>query len=185
MIQSSSNAAAAKATIDRGAFILLEGVDRCGKTTQSQRLLNRLLAAGCAAVAMRFPDRTTATGSIINNYLQTPSHQLDDRAIHLLFSANRWEAASALAEHLRQGTTVVCDRYAYSGVAFSAAKVDANGDSILDLEWCQAPDRGLPAPDCVIFLDLTVEDAELRGGWVLALRDYLTKYSLHSVKSDL
>jgi len=147
----------------RGAFILLEGVDRCGKTTQSGLLLNRLLAAGCAAAAMRFPDRTTATGTIINNYLQSSQH-LDDRAIHLLFSANRWEAASTLQQLLRKGTTVVCDRYAYSGVAFSAAKVDARGKPVLDLEWCQAPDKGLPAPDCVIFLDLTQEQAEQRGG---------------------
>lgn len=156
-------------TNHRGAFILLEGVDRCGKTTQSGLLLNRLLAAGCAAAAMRFPDRTTATGTIINNYLQS-AQNLDDRAIHLLFSANRWEAASTLTNHLRNGTSVVCDRYAYSGVAFSAAKV-TDGDAakgggvpVLDLEWCQAPDRGLPAPDCVIFLDLTQEEAEKRGG---------------------
>ena len=165
MIPPSGNSAAVK-PINRGTFILLEGVDRCGKTTQSQRLLHRVLAAGCAAVAMRFPDRTTATGSIINSYLQSPSQQLDDRAIHLLFSANRWEAANVLTEHLRQGTTVVCDRYAYSGVAFSAAKVDANGESLLDMAWCQAPDKGLPAPDCVIFLDLTQEEAEQRGGYV-------------------
>lgn len=116
-----------------------------------------------AAVAMRFPDRTTATGTIINSYLQQ-SENLDDRAIHLLFSANRWESASTLMDHLRQGTTVVCDRYAYSGVAFSASKVDATGNTLLDIEWCQAPDRGLPAPDCVIFLDLAQEEAEKRGG---------------------
>lgn len=164
----SNNAAPQPQQLSRGAFILLEGVDRCGKTTQSQRLLNRLLAAGCAAVAMRFPDRTTATGTIINNYLQSSQLHLDDHAIHLLFSANRWEAASTLTQHLKQGTTVVCDRYAYSGVAFSAAKVEhASGKRILDLEWCQAPDKGLPAPDCVIFLDLTQEQAEQRGGYVV------------------
>jgi dTMP kinase len=155
-------------TPKRGAFILLEGVDRCGKTTQCQLLLNRLLAAGLAAAAMRFPDRTTATGSVINQYLQQ-STDVDDRSIHLLFAANRWEAASALTRHLSAGTTVVCDRYAYSGVAFSAAKVvsSTNNKPLLDLEWCQAPDRGLPAPDCVIFLDLSQNEAEKRGGCVL------------------
>lgn len=151
----------------RGAFVLLEGVDRCGKTTQCSLLLNRLLAAGVAAVAMRFPDRTTATGAIINGYLQQ-SENLDDRAIHLLFSANRWESAAALTNHLAAGTTVVCDRYTYSGVAFSASKVNAaSGMPVLDMEWCMAPDRGLPAPDCVIFLDLSQEEAEKRGGCVI------------------
>ena len=151
-------------TTSRGAFFLLEGVDRCGKTTQGKLLLNRLMAAGLAATAMRFPDRTTATGQVINNYLTTAGKGLDDRAIHLLFSANRWEAVGELSKHLRSGTTIVCDRYAYSGVAFSASKVDAEGKPLLPLEWCQAPDRGLPAPDCVIFLDLEQDEAEKRGG---------------------
>jgi len=153
----------------RGAFLLLEGVDRCGKTTQSRLLLNRLVAAGIAATAMRFPDRTTATGNIINSYL-TSGSELDDHAVHLLFSANRWEAVGQLTNHLRAGTTVVCDRYAYSGVAFSAAKVREgengkdNAEQLLPLDWCQASDRGLPAPDCVIFLDLSQDEAEQRGG---------------------
>jgi dTMP kinase len=149
----------------RGAFVLLEGVDRCGKTTQSGLLLKKLLAAGIAAAAMRFPDRTTATGTLINSYLQSSSN-LDDRAVHLLFSANRWEAATDLSLKLAQGDSIVCDRYAYSGVAFSAAKVDKVEKPVLSMEWCQAPDKGLPAPDCVIFLDLSQDEAEKRGGYV-------------------
>jgi dTMP kinase len=143
----------------RGAFFLLEGVDRCGKTTQCQRLLQRLLQAGVAATAMRFPNRTTSTGQLIDSYLQQTSN-MDDRAIHLLFSANRWESADTIVQQLRAGTSIVCDRYAYSGVAFSSSKDN------MDLEWCQAPDRGLPAPDCVIFLDMSTEQAEERGGCV-------------------
>jgi dTMP kinase len=150
----------------RGAFILLEGVDRCGKTTQAKLLLQRLLQMGIAAVSMRFPDRTTPTGQIIHEYLQQQS-ELDDRSIHLLFSSNRWEAATNIQNLLRAGTTIVCDRYAYSGVAFSAAKRDhQTGQPLLDLEWCKAPDRGLPAPDCVLFLDLSPDQAEARGGYV-------------------
>jgi dTMP kinase len=149
----------------RGAFVVLEGVDRCGKTTQSAALLKKLMAAGMAAAALRFPDRTTQTGKLIDSYLQSSSN-LDDRAVHLLFSANRWEAADHLTEQLASGTNVVCDRYAYSGVAFSSAKVKADGVTPrLPLDWCQAPDIGLPAPDCVIFLDLSPADAESRGGY--------------------
>ena len=143
----------------RGAFIVFEGVDRCGKTTQCGLLLKHLLQLGVAAAAMRFPDRTTPVGLLINQYLQSNSN-LDDRAIHLLFSANRWEASKELMDKLNNGTTIICDRYAYSGVAFSSAKPEAD----LSLGWCQAPDVGLPAPDAVIFLDLTQEQAEQRGG---------------------
>jgi len=150
----------------RGAFIVLEGVDRCGKTTQCGLLLKHLTTLGVAAVAMRFPDRTTAVGQLINQYLQG-SADLDDRAIHLLFSANRWEGAVEIEKHLfHEGNTVICDRYAYSGVAFTSAKPRVDQGGPLSLEWCQHPDMGLPAPDAVIFLDLTQEQAEQRGGYV-------------------
>lgn len=66
-----------------------------------------------------------------------------------------------LLRKLRSGTTLVVDRYAYSGVAFTAAK----GAPGLDRAWCMAPDAGLPAPDAVFFLNLTVEQAAARGGY--------------------
>jgi len=145
----------------RGAFIVFEGVDRCGKTTQASLLVKHLIALGLATVAMRFPDRTTMVGDLINQYLQSKS-DLDDRAVHLLFSANRWEAAPTLRNTLiEDGANIVCDRYAHSGVAFSSAKPSLEND----LDWCKACDVGLPAPDAIIFLDLSQEEAEQRGGY--------------------
>lgn len=74
----------------RGAFIVFEGADRAGKSTQCQMLVEHLQAAGVAAELWRFPDRTTAIGKMINSYL-TSQAEIDDAAVHLLFSANRWE----------------------------------------------------------------------------------------------
>ena len=58
---------------------------------------------------------------MINSYLQQ-SVDLNDTAIHLLFSANRWEQQYQMLQDLSNGITLVVDRYAYSGVAFTAAK---------------------------------------------------------------
>src|SRR5260370_20988017 len=66
---------------------------------------------------------------------------------------------------LTSGTTVICDRYAFSGIAFSASKVTPAGQPLLPFEWCRSPDVGLPAPDLVIFLDVTPEIARERGGY--------------------
>lgn len=139
----------------------MEGVDRCGKTTQASLLVKHLIGIGLATIAMRFPDRTTMVGDLINQYLQSKS-DLDDRAVHLLFSANRWEAAPTLRKSLLEdGNNIICDRYAHSGVAFSSSKPSLEND----LDWCKACDVGLPAPDAVIFLDLSQEEAEQRGGY--------------------
>ena len=80
----------------RGLFILLEGVDRCGKTTQARRLADSLVAGGERASLMRFPDRETPIGKLIDGFLAQRT-ELDDRAVHLLFSANRWEKRCARA----------------------------------------------------------------------------------------
>ena len=57
--------------------------------------------------------------------------------------------------------TVVSDRYFHSGIVYSAAKHNPS----LSLSWARAPERGLPRPDMVVFLDLTPEEASRRGGW--------------------
>ncbi|KAK6784841.1 hypothetical protein RDI58_018296 [Solanum bulbocastanum] len=141
----------------RGALIVLEGLDRCGKTSQSGRLYKYLDEQGHSVESWRFPDRNTGVGQMISSYLANKS-QLDDHAIHLLFSANRWEKRSLMEEKLKSGTTLIVDRYSYSGVAFSSAKG-------LDIEWCKAPEIGLLAPDLVVYLDISPEKAAERGGY--------------------
>ncbi|TFK25153.1 hypothetical protein FA15DRAFT_655393 [Coprinopsis marcescibilis] len=155
----------------RAPFIVIEGLDRSGKTTQTSLLQSKLESAGIATKLMKFPDRTTTIGQMIDSYLKSTS-ELDDHVIHLLFSANRWELASTIESLLNEGTTVLCDRYAFSGIAFSASKIVASSSSSADpvvpklpFEWCRAPDIGLPAPDVVLFLDIAPEQAKQRGGF--------------------
>jgi len=116
--------------VQRGTFIVFEGLDRCGKTTQVARLEESLRRKGQSVRTQKFPgelfvsrtpialsrthttaftnadsdalvllcfgyaslDRTTAIGKMIDSYLNNTT-EMDDRAIHLLFSANRWECA--------------------------------------------------------------------------------------------
>ena len=97
---------------------------------------------------------------MINSYLQGASQQ-DDHSIHLLFSANRWEAAQEIKSDLFNGTTVIVDRYSYSGAVYSAAKENPE----LSLEWAWQPEVGLPRPDILLFLSLSPEEAAKRAGY--------------------
>jgi dTMP kinase len=94
---------------------------------------------------MKFPNRETVIGKLIDDYLKQ-NINIDDRAIHLLFSANRWECKDIILKHLSEGTTVILDRYMYSGIAYSTAKG-------LDMEWCVSCDISLPVPDIVLYLN--------------------------------
>lgn len=96
----------------RGALVVLEGLDRSGKTTQVKLLEERFKALGKDVRLLRFPglcmspthpmadtdrcmaDRSTPIGQMIDNYLKSQV-EMDDHVIHLLFAANRWEAAYA------------------------------------------------------------------------------------------
>lgn len=94
----------------------------------------------------RYPNRQTNIGKLINQYL-SKDIELDDHSVHLLFSANRWETVDQMKQKLNNGTCLIVDRYAYSGVAYTAAKPG------FDLEWCKQCDTGLPKPDLVCFMD--------------------------------
>uniref|UniRef100_A0A1B0CN11 Thymidylate kinase n=2 Tax=Lutzomyia longipalpis TaxID=7200 RepID=A0A1B0CN11_LUTLO len=141
----------------RGAFIVLEGCDRSGKSTQAQKLVDKLQKNGVDAKLIKFPDRDTECGKLIDEYLRQKK-PLTDEGIHLLFSTNRWEAKNSIEESLMKGTTLICDRYSYSGVAFSVAKG-------MSLQWCKAPEEGLTKPDLVFLLTLPIEKIMQRGGF--------------------
>ena len=65
---------------------------RCTKKTTKSAAPYEVKLPGeqVAAELWRFPDRTSPTGKMVDSYLRSQS-ELDDAAVHLLFSANRWE----------------------------------------------------------------------------------------------
>jgi len=144
------------ASKNRGLFFVFEGLDRSGKSTQS-KMLTKKLEETSQVKWMCFPNRTTPTGLLIDMYLRRMI-ELPDETVHQLFSANRWESMYEVVETLNAGTSVVCDRYAFSGVAYSAAKG-------LSLSWCQTPDVGLPVPDAVFFLHVDETVGASRSGF--------------------
>eukprot|EP01080_Neovahlkampfia_damariscottae_P001581 gene1581-12706_t len=137
----------------RGLFIVIEGLDRCGKSTQ----LDLFSKKYSNFVEMNFPDRETDIGKSINAYLKSES-ELSDQSIHLLFSANRWEKHSKIMNLLNSGKSIICGRYSHSGVAYSNAKG-------MNLEWCINPDKGLISPDIIFYLDINVEEASKRSNY--------------------
>jgi len=134
----------------RGAFIVLEGCDRMGKTTQAKALALALEAEGIPAVFMSSPDRSLKTGDLINQYLKKEIPEATAEWAQLLFAANRREAQATILKHLKAGTTVVMDRYILSARVYS---ISSGCDAI----WIYELDRGLIRPDVTFLLDAPVE----------------------------
>ncbi|GLI74974.1 thymidylate kinase [Penicillium ochrochloron] len=144
----------------RGTLIVVEGLDRAGKSSQCELLRDYLSEQGHNVKYIRFPDRTTPIGKLIDSYLRGSANQ-EDHSIHLLFSANRWELAKSIEQDIAAGITLIVDRYSYSGAVYSAAKANPT----LSLEWAWQPEIGLPQPDICLFLSISAEEAAKRGGF--------------------
>lgn len=136
----------------RGLFIVFEGIDRSGKSTQCNMLTNYFDINNISYLFIHFPDRSTPIGQIIHTYLQTSIPQSSnlylDQILLLLFSANKWERVSDILHALDNGIHVICDRYLYSAWAYGYANQ-------FSISHCQQIDINLPRPDIVFFLQIS------------------------------
>lgn len=140
----------------RGALVVLEGCDKVGKSTQVKMLVEALNNHGIIAKSRAFPDRTTKIGEVLNKYL-SKEIELPPEAAHLLFSANRWECSKDIIKSLQSGTTIIVDRYAASGAAYTAAATNKS------LSWCQKADSGLPQADLTILIKVSEKTQNTRN----------------------
>lgn len=143
-------------------FIVLDGIDGCGKTTQAELLCAALEEeSGREPLHLREPG-STAVGERIRAILLDPDLRPSPPVEALLFAAARRQMLSDLvAPALAQGRDVVCERFHPSTFAYQAVAGGLDEDEVLDLLHTWA---GKPRPDLVVLLDVDVETAAARRG---------------------
>jgi dTMP kinase len=144
--------------VKRGAFITLEGPEGCGKTTQIQRLAERVRASGRPLLLTREPGGTR-TGEAIRQLLQHDSSdaEMNPRTETLLFCASRAQiVAQVIRPALEQGTWVLCDRFTDSTLAYQGY---GRGFALDELRAMNRFATGGLAPDLTILLDVPVEES--------------------------
>ena len=105
----------------RGAFVTLEGIDGCGKTTQAARLAESLRARGRSVVALREPGGTQISEKIRALLLDPANAEMADECELLLYEAARAQLVRQVIEPaLAAGSVVVCDRFYDSTYAYQA-----------------------------------------------------------------
>ena len=138
----------------RGRLIAFEGLDQSGKQTQAEGLRDLVRARGRDCRLLSFPDYDTAIGAEIFKALHGEREYAAD-TLQLLYVANRYEKRGSIGTLLAAGTTIVCDRYVASSVAYG----EAQG---LDPAWLTEIQRFLPPADLTIVLDIAPETAVQR-----------------------
>jgi dTMP kinase len=130
-----------------GRIIVIEGVDKAGKRTQSRLLVESLKLSGRICVVMDFPDYNTNIGMEIRAFLDG-KREYSNELKHILLSANRWERKSEIESMIQKGTIVIINRYYQSNLVYGVS----NG---LNLNWLANLEKGLPKEDIVIVLDIS------------------------------
>ena len=135
----------------RGLFIVLEGIDGTGKSTQVQRLADHLRAQGREVVASKEPT-DGRWGKQLRESAATGRLPLDEELA--MFIADRKEHIAELIQPaLDAGKVVVLDRYYYSTIAYQGARGASTEQIRTDMR------AFAPEPDLVLLLDLEPNQA--------------------------
>ena len=133
----------------RGAFIVIEGLDGSGKTTQA-KLLTAKLSRSHNAVYTAEPSHGKI-GTFIRNRCLYSEKRLSSTTEALLFAADRIEhVENEIKPALANEKLVVCDRYVYSSLAYQ-------GSANLSVDWIAEINKHALKPDLAIFIDVTPE----------------------------
>ncbi len=142
--------------MERGRFIVLEGIDGAGKTTQAELLCAHLEKQGRRVVRTAEPTdfesgralRQALGGKVKKSECEMAVMFVADRIAHNIHPTEGIEAI------LSTGADIICDRYYYSTLAYQGQSTD--------YAWCKAMNLSCPEirrPDLCIYLDLTPEQS--------------------------
>jgi dTMP kinase len=144
-----------------GRFIVLEGIDGSGTTTQCRALVALLSEAGITARFTCEPS-TGRLGGLLRQVLSGASDDVsrDWDCMALLFAADRLDhVAREVRPALAQGITVICDRYDLSSLAYQSATSTAEASAV---PWIRALNQRALRPDLTLVLDVDADVAESR-----------------------
>ena len=139
----------------KGRFIVFEGIDGAGKTTQIELLAKRLSQNG-EVVSITAEPTDNESGKALRRALsgKEPHSECE---MATMFVLDRIGHNAQISEFLAQGKTVICDRYYYSTLAYQGKSTD--------YAWVRSMNIDCPEirrPDACIYLDLTPEESLAR-----------------------
>jgi dTMP kinase len=139
-----------------GTFVVFEGVEGAGKSTQVRKLAEQLTGEGHEVVVTREPGGPPVAEQIRDVLLRPSVEGMDRRTEALLYAAARAEhVARVIRPALEQGKVVICDRYVDSSLVYQGIARALGLDDVAEINrWAT---EGL-APDAVVLLRLEAEE---------------------------
>jgi dTMP kinase len=149
-----------------GRFVVVEGIDGAGTTTQVARLADRLRQDGDAPVRATREPSDGPIGAMVRQILTGRIVAPEGRApgwatMALLFAADRMDhVESTIEPFLAMGGVVISDRYDASSLAYQSVSSGSGGEGAV--EWIRSLNRYAMRPDLTLVLDLAPDLAAAR-----------------------
>ncbi|MCC6740072.1 MAG: dTMP kinase [Planctomycetia bacterium] len=146
--------------MNKGLFIVLDGPDGCGKTTQAGRLVRKLQErTGHHPIHLRDPGGTHAGEKIREILLDPNTHMSTTMEVFLFMASRAHLVEQVLAPALSSGKNVVCERWISSTIAYQGIAGGFGADNVVTLG--KLATGGLN-PDLLVLLDVPQEVATQR-----------------------
>jgi len=117
--------------MQKGKFIVIEGSDGSGKTTQREELEKKLQTKGIKVITIKFPNYQSPTGNIVARYLGKPpynqefgaSNEVDPMIASTWYALDRYAHKEEITNALEKGIWIIADRYIESNLAHQGGKI--------------------------------------------------------------
>ncbi len=146
------------------AFLVIEGLDGSGKSTQIKLLREYLVNKAIIYKFIHFPRTESGIiGDLIAMFLRGELGKIDEvnpYLVAMIYAADRQDAKKEMLNWLEEGHLLLVDRYVMSNVAFQCAKLSTTGQKRLMKDWIfqlEFTKYEIPRPDLNIFLDVPFE----------------------------
>lgn len=138
------------------SFIVFEGGEGCGKSTQTRALYRRLSKDGFRAVLTREPGGTRLGERVRRHLKRTGETRISPLAeLFLIATARAQLVSEVIRPELEKGKTVICDRFTPSTLAYQGYGRGLNTDALREVN--DIATDGM-SPDLIVLLDIPIED---------------------------
>ena len=147
-----------------GLLLCVEGTDGSGKGTQTNMLVDALIADGHYVMRMEFPQYTTSFfGKEVGKFLNGdygPLENIHPKVASMIYAADRYQARDRMMAHMNMGGIVICDRYVGSNMAYQCSRLPNQTEQREMMKWLFEMEHGvyeLPEPSATFFLNVPVD----------------------------
>jgi len=141
-----------------GKFIVIDGTDGSGKTTQLNLLKNRLEAEGYVVAIADFPQYNTKSAGLVEEYLSGKygkADEINSYKASIFYAVDRYDASFKIRQWLREGKIVLANRYTSANMGHQGCKIENPLERRVFFNWLDDLEYKIfeiPRPDLSIIL---------------------------------